>query len=75
MVGVMLQKSTSEDRFGHRAPCRKDGDDITLGPAITSPVQAMYGKYPDADLLDDLEEEHRQELEAEATKPPPARNG
>ena len=75
MVGVMRQKSPSEDRFGHCTPCREDGDDITVRSAMTSPVQAMYGKYPDADLLDDLEEEHRQELEAEATKPPPARNG
>jgi hypothetical protein len=40
---------------------------------MTSPIQALYGKYPDADLLDDLEEEHRQELQDEATKPRPAR--
>jgi hypothetical protein len=41
---------------------------------MTSPVQALYGKYPDADFLEDLEEEHRQEQQAEATKPCPARN-
>lgn len=30
-----------------------------------SPINALYGKYTDADLLTDLETEHRQELDDE----------
>ncbi|NBD35762.1 MAG: AbrB/MazE/SpoVT family DNA-binding domain-containing protein [Chloroflexi bacterium] len=29
----------------------------------TSPIDVLYGKYADTDLLADLEEEHRQELQ------------
>jgi AbrB family looped-hinge helix DNA binding protein len=33
--------------------------------ALRSPIDALYGKYADADLLTDLEAEHRQELDDE----------
>jgi len=35
---------------------------IVLEPRVTSPVDALYGKYADADFLTELEEEHRQEV-------------
>jgi AbrB family looped-hinge helix DNA binding protein len=40
---------------------------IILEPLATSPVDALYGKYPDAGFLADLEAEHRQELGDEDT--------
>ena len=40
---------------------------IILEPETTSPIDALYGKYADADLLTDLETEHRQELQDDAT--------
>jgi antitoxin PrlF len=38
---------------------------IVLEPIIASPVDALYGKYHDVDLLGDLEAEHRREIEDE----------
>jgi AbrB family looped-hinge helix DNA binding protein len=39
---------------------------IILEPVMTSPVDVLYGKYPDADFLADLEAEHQQEVKDEA---------
>jgi AbrB family looped-hinge helix DNA binding protein len=39
---------------------------IILEPETTSPIDALYGKYADADLLTDLEAEHRQEVQDDA---------
>ena len=42
----------------------RDGK-IVLEPITTSPLDALYGKFSDVDLLGDLETEHRQEVESE----------
>ena len=39
---------------------------IILEPMGISPIDALYGKYADADFLTDLEQEHRQEIRDEA---------
>jgi AbrB family looped-hinge helix DNA binding protein len=39
---------------------------IILEPVVSSPIAALRGKYPDADFLSDLEEEHRREVSREA---------
>jgi len=39
---------------------------IILEPMVTSPIDALYAKYADADFLADLEEEHRREIGDEA---------
>lgn len=39
---------------------------IILEPQTTLPVDALYGKYADADFLTALEEEHRQEVQHDA---------
>jgi AbrB family looped-hinge helix DNA binding protein len=49
---------------------RLDGDRIILEPLGPSAVEALYGKYADADLLSELEREHRQEMKDEATLRP-----
>jgi len=43
-----------------------DRGKIILEPEGVSPVDALYGKYPDVDFLSDLEEEHRQEIRDDA---------
>ena len=43
---------------------------IILEPETTSPIDALYGKYADSDMLADLEEEHRRELEDDAALRP-----
>ena len=40
---------------------------IILEPVGPSTAETLYGKYADADLLADLEEEHREEIDREAT--------
>ena len=40
---------------------------IILEPIAASPVDTLYGKYPDADFLADLEAEHRQKIRDEGT--------
>ncbi|MBC8450053.1 MAG: AbrB/MazE/SpoVT family DNA-binding domain-containing protein [Chloroflexi bacterium] len=40
---------------------------IILEPVTTFAVDALYGKYADADFLADLEAEHQREMEHEAT--------
>ena len=52
-------------RTGARFHVRLDEGKIVLEPT-TSPIEALYGKYPDADFLTQLEMEHRQEIENEA---------
>lgn len=42
----------------------KDGK-IILEPLATSPVDALYGRYSDADFLADLEAEHQREIRDE----------
>ncbi len=36
---------------------------IVLDPIVISPLDALYGKYADCDLLADLETEHRGEVQ------------
>ena len=43
---------------------------IILDPVQTSAVDALYGKYPDVDLLADLEAEHQREVRHEAALRP-----
>jgi AbrB family looped-hinge helix DNA binding protein len=38
---------------------------IILEPTSPSLIAALYGKYPDADFLSELEAEHRREMEHE----------
>jgi antitoxin PrlF len=40
---------------------------ILLEPVTPSPIAALYGKYPDADFLADLEAEHQREIRDEGT--------
>lgn len=54
-------------RRGTRFQVRVDEGRVILEPVGPSPVDALYGKYADADLLTDLEQEHRQELRDEPT--------
>jgi AbrB family looped-hinge helix DNA binding protein len=43
---------------------RLENDEIILAPvAHISPLDRLYGKYPQADLLSELETDHREELE------------
>lgn len=45
------------------------GRKIVLEPVEPlSPIDALYGRYPDADFLTDLEMEHRQELQDEEVR-------
>ena len=53
-------------RSGTRFHVRVDQGRIILEPVITSPVEALYGKYADANFLGDLETEHKQEIANEA---------
>jgi bifunctional DNA-binding transcriptional regulator/antitoxin component of YhaV-PrlF toxin-antitoxin module len=39
---------------------------IVLAPLTGASVDSLYGKYPNVDLLGDLETEHRQEIEHDA---------
>ena len=50
---------------GTRLRIRQDGPRIIIEPEIASPVAALFGKYPDANFLADLEAEHRQEIRDE----------
>ena len=43
---------------------------IVLEPVMPSPIAALYGKYRGADLLTDLEAEHRREVGDEASLRP-----
>jgi AbrB family looped-hinge helix DNA binding protein len=50
-------------RAGTRFHVRVVRDQIVLEPLAPSPIAALYGRYAKADLLADLEAEHRQEIE------------
>ena len=46
---------------------------IVLAPADTaSPIDALYGRFTGHDLLHDLEQEHKEEIECEQVHPPVA---
>jgi AbrB family looped-hinge helix DNA binding protein len=53
-------------RAGTQFHLRLEEGRIILEPIGTSPIEALYGKYSDSDLLADLEAEHEQELMREA---------
>jgi AbrB family looped-hinge helix DNA binding protein len=53
-------------RTGTRFDVQLDEGKIILEPVATSAVEALYGKYTGADLLADLENEHRHEVANEA---------
>ena len=53
-------------RRGTQFHVRLNEDKIILEPMGMSPIDALYGKYPDADFLTDLEAGHRQEISDEA---------
>jgi AbrB family looped-hinge helix DNA binding protein len=54
-------------RAGTQLYIQISGRRITLEPVgLSSPIDALYGKYPEADFLTDLEMEHRQEVSDEA---------
>lgn len=38
---------------------------LILEPMASSPINALYGRYSDVDLLNDLEEEHKREVMGE----------
>ena len=38
---------------------------IVLEPILAAPIDALYGKYPDADFLIELESEHKKEIRDE----------
>ncbi len=52
-------------RDGTQFYVRLDEGKIVLEPITTSPLEALYGRYQDVDLLTALEAEHRQEIERE----------
>jgi len=54
-------------RTGTQFHIRLKKGKIILEPVEASPIASLYGKYPDADFLADLEAEHRQEIRDEAT--------
>jgi AbrB family looped-hinge helix DNA binding protein len=43
---------------------------LILDPILDSPIDALHGKYADADFLNALETEHRQEIAREETGRP-----
>jgi AbrB family looped-hinge helix DNA binding protein len=51
---------------GTRFQVQVQNGKIVLEPLAQSPIDALYGKYAQVDLLDDLEAEHQKELEREA---------
>ena len=53
-------------RSGMQFHIQVDERKVILEPVDSSPADALYGKYADADLLTELEEEHRQEVSGEA---------
>lgn len=49
-------------RAGTEFDIRLTEGKILLEPITSSPIAALYGRYPDADFLADLEAEHRREM-------------
>ena len=64
--GQLVIPKTIRQALGLRSGCqlrvRTDKGAIILEPVTVSPIDALYGKYAQFDLLTDLEEEHKQEL-------------
>lgn len=52
-------------RAGTQFHLRLEEGKIILEPIKTSPIETLYGKYPDADFLADLEAEYKQEISDE----------
>jgi len=52
-------------RAGTRFHIQLSEGKIILEPITTSPLDILYGKYPDIDFLADLEAEHQQEIKDE----------
>lgn len=53
-------------KSGMEFDVRVQGSEITLVPIEhTSPIDALYGKYAQTDLLAELETEHQHELQSE----------
>jgi hypothetical protein len=46
---------------------REERDSQIAARADTNATDTLHGKYPDADFPADLEEEHRREMQGEAT--------
>lgn len=57
-------------RPGVRFDVRITDDAILLKPVAASPIDRLYGKFAGSDMLADLEEEHRREIERDATLRP-----
>ena len=53
-------------RSGMQFHIQVDGRKVILEPVDGSPADALYGRYAGADLLTELEEEHRREVSGEA---------
>ena len=52
-------------RAGTQFHLRLEEGKIILEPIKTSPIEVLYGKYPDVDFLTNLETEHKQEIMGE----------
>jgi len=46
---------------------REERDAQTAARADANAIDTLYGRYPDADFLTDLEKEHRREIQGETT--------
>ena len=65
---LVIPKSIREAlhlRAGTQFHVQIDEDKIILEPIVPTVVDALYGRYAGEDLLEALEEEHRQELQNE----------
>ena len=67
--GQLVIPKTIRQALGLRSGCqlrvRLGKGAIILEPVTVSLIDALYGKYAQLDLLAELEEEHRKELEDE----------
>ncbi|MBI2321510.1 MAG: AbrB/MazE/SpoVT family DNA-binding domain-containing protein [Chloroflexi bacterium] len=57
-------------RPGARFDVRITDDAIVLKPVVASPIDRLYGKFAGSDMLSELEEEHRREIERDAALRP-----
>jgi len=46
---------------------REERDSQIAARADANAMDTLYGRYPDADFLADMEEEHRREIKGETT--------
>ncbi|MBN2394516.1 MAG: AbrB/MazE/SpoVT family DNA-binding domain-containing protein [Anaerolineae bacterium] len=66
---LVIPKSMREAlglRSGDQVHVMLERGKIILEPQVVSVVDALYGKYADADFLAELEEEHRHEVHHDA---------